>query len=151
MVLVGLDPEWSPEFPTVSLTIHLFHYPKCSTCRKAIAFVRATAPGSTVVLTDLVAEPPSHDELEALVARSGQPLRRWFNVSGESYRSGQFGARLPSMTDGEQLEALAADGKLIKRPVAVFGAGADGALAPESTVIVGFDDATWAGALQAAR
>ena len=43
------------------------------------------------------------------------------------------------------------DGKLIKRPVAVFGAGADGALAPESTVIVGFDDATWAGALQAAR
>ncbi|MBT9554738.1 MAG: arsenate reductase family protein [Myxococcales bacterium] len=133
------------------LAVHLFHYPKCSTCRRAIAFVRATVPDVRLTLTDLVVTPPSRPQVEALVARSGLPLRRWFNTSGESYRNGQFGARIPSMSDAEQLDALAADGKLIKRPVVIIRAGEGGALEAGTTVLVGFDEATWAEALQAAR
>jgi arsenate reductase len=133
------------------LTVHLFHYPKCSTCRKAIAFVRATMPDARLTLTDLVAAPPGRTQLEALVERSGQPLRRWFNTSGESYRNGQFGARIPSMSEAEQLDALAADGKLIKRPVVIIGGGEGGVLEARSVVLVGFDESGWADALQATR
>ena len=42
---------------------------------------------------------------------------RFFNTSGKSYREGGFGKKLPTMSDDEALEALAADGKLIKRPL----------------------------------
>jgi arsenate reductase len=59
------------------------------------------------------------------------------NVSGESYRAGDYKTRLPSMTDAEVLAALAKDGKLIKRPLAI---GPDLAL-------VGFSEDAWAAAL----
>lgn len=131
------------------LIVRLFHYPKCSTCRKAIAFVRAHAPDAELILSDLVASPPSRVDLEALVSRSALPLKRWFNTSGESYRNGQFGVRLPAMTDAEQLDALAADGKLIKRPVVIIRAGGQGELLPGSSVLVGFDEPAWSGALRA--
>ncbi len=59
---------------------------------------------------------------------SGLPLKKLFNTSGQSYRGGGFKDRLPTMSEDEQLAALAADGKLIKRPIVVDG----------DTVLVGF-------------
>jgi arsenate reductase len=109
-----------------------YHYPKCSTCRKARAALDAR--GLEYDAVDLVAAPPSADTLEELVGRAGLPIKRWFNTSGESYRAGSFGSRLPSMSDDEAIAALSADGKLIKRPILV---GPDG-------VLVGFDDAAYA-------
>ncbi len=65
--------------------------------------------------------------------------KRWaaaeavFNTSGQSYRSGGFEQRLPAMSESEQLDALAADGKLIKRPLVDAG----------TTVLVGFEEVEW--------
>jgi arsenate reductase len=56
-----------------------------------------------------------------------------FNTSGESYRSGGFKDRLPQMSEAEALAALAADGKLIKRPL----------LIGEDFALVGFHEAAW--------
>ena len=42
-----------------------------------------------------------------------------FNTSGQSYRNGNFKEKLKSMSDDEAPNALAADGKLIKRPLLV--------------------------------
>jgi arsenate reductase len=114
------------------MTITVYHYPKCSTCRKARAFLDAR--GVAYEAIDLVERPPSRAKLEALWKRSGLPLRKLFNTSGVSYREGRFGERLATMTEAEALDALAQDGKLIKRPL-VEGPG---------FVLVGFDEAAYA-------
>jgi arsenate reductase len=110
------------------MSVRLYQYPKCSTCRKAMKWLDAA--GVSVNAVDLVASPISNDELRALHARSGLPLARFFNTSGESYRAGGFKERLKSMTEDEAFEALSADGKLVKRPILDTG----------KKVLVGFDE-----------
>jgi arsenate reductase len=109
------------------MTVTVYQYPKCSTCRKALAWLDAR--GVAYEKRDLVAIPIELGVLEGLVRRSGLPIGRFFNTSGESYRAGNFKERLRTMSEAEALGALAADGKLVKRPIVDTGAA----------VIVGFD------------
>lgn len=83
---------------------------------------------------DIVTTPPSKAELQRIQKLAGVPVKKLFNTSGQSYRDGRFGERLATMTDAQAFEALASDGKLIKRPLVV---GADFAL-------VGFDEQAYA-------
>ncbi len=110
------------------MAAHVYQYPKCSTCRKALTWL--DGQGIEYTKSDLVAEPIPLATLEdPLPAESKLPIARWFNTSGESYRAGGFKDRLRSMTESEALAALAADGKLVKRPVVDSG----------TLVLVGFD------------
>ena len=84
----------------------VYQYPKCSTCRKALKWL--DEHGVAYEQTDLVATPPSLATLRDLHRRSGLPVAKLFNTSGESYRAGKFKERLPSMTEAEALAALAA-------------------------------------------
>jgi arsenate reductase len=86
---------------------------------KALKHYRAG--GEVPELIDLATSPPDKETLRALWRASGLDLRKFFNTSGQSYRNGDFGARIATMTDEEKLEALAADGMLIKRPIVVDG------------------------------
>jgi arsenate reductase len=106
----------------------VYAYAKCSTCRKALAFLKGRSV--QVETIDIVTEPPSKTELQRIQKLAGVPVKKLFNTSGQSYRDGRFGEKLPSLTDAQAFEALAADGKLIKRPLLV---GKDFAL-------VGFDE-----------
>ncbi|MCA9609313.1 MAG: Spx/MgsR family RNA polymerase-binding regulatory protein [Myxococcales bacterium] len=115
----------------------LYHYPGCSTCKNARKWL--AAHGVEPKLIDLVATPPSAATLKKLWKRSGLPIAKLFNTSGQSYRGGGFKERLPSMSDDEALAALAADGKLIKRPILVTA----------DRVLVGFRDAAYAEAFAA--
>jgi len=81
----------------------------------------------------LVEETPDAATLRDLWQRADVPLRKLFNTSGKSYRSGGFKDRLATMSDDEALAALAADGMLIKRPLLDTGA----------TVLVGFKEAVY--------
>ena len=83
---------------------------------------------------DIVTTPPSKTELQRIQKLAGVPVKKLFNTSGQSYREGRFGERLATMTDAQAFEALANDGKLIKRPLVV---GSDFAL-------VGFDESAYA-------
>ena len=121
--------------PTLSTSPTIYHYAGCSTCKKAIAWL--TAQGLSPLKIDLFASPPDTATLESLWRRSGKPLDKLFNVSGQSYRDGGFKDRLPTMTDAAKLAALAADGKLVKRPILALGARA----------LVGFNEAEWLAAL----
>jgi hypothetical protein len=56
----------------------------------------------------------------------------------QSYREGGFKAKLAKMTDGQALDALAKDGKLIKRPLVVG----------DGFALVGFHEAEWARAIR---
>ena len=81
----------------------------------------------------IVEQPPSLAELRKLVATSGLPLRKWLNTSGLSYRAlvaEQGRAAIDALGDDDILRRLAADGKLIKRPV----------LVAHGKVLVGFRD-----------
>jgi len=115
-------------------TATLYHYSGCSTCKQAIAFLAAKGQNATKI--DLVANPPDAATLERLWQRSGKPLDKLFNVSGQSYRDGGFKDRLAMMSDADKLAALAADGKLIKRPLLDLGI----------SVLIGFKESEWSDA-----
>lgn len=106
-------------------------YPKCSTCQKAKKWLDE----HNIKYTErhIAEENPSYDELKDWHEKSGLPLKRFFNTSGLVYRDLQLKDKLPSMSEEEQLELLAGNGMLVKRPLAVDG----------ETVLVGFKEAEW--------
>lgn len=81
----------------------------------------------------IVEERPTREELKIWFERSGLPLRKFFNTSGLLYKSMQLREKLDGMSEEEQLELLASDGKLVKRPL-VIG---------EDFVLVGFKPEEW--------
>jgi arsenate reductase len=113
------------------MPIHVYHYSKCSTCRKARKWLQDHKLAHTE--SDLVATPISLATLRDLHARSGLSIARFFNTSGESYRAGNFKERSKTMSESELLTALSKDGKLVKRPILDAG----------TRVLVGFDAETY--------
>lgn len=111
-------------------------YPKCSTCKKAKAWLDA----HDISYTDrhMVEENPTAEELAAWHVRSGLPLRRFFNTSGMLYRERNIKALLDAgMSDEEACALLAENGMLVKRPLVVG----------DTFVLVGFKEAEWERAL----
>ena len=106
-------------------------YPKCSTCRAAKTWLESR--GIAVEMRDIKEERPSAEELRGWWKKSGLPLKRFFNTSGIQYRALNLSERLPSMTEEEQLELLATDGMLVKRPILVDG----------DVVLTGFWETEW--------
>ena len=111
--------------------LRVYQYPQCSTCKKALKWL--SLHQVEIESVDIVKEPPSKAELKQVLKSSALPIRKLFNTSGVSYREGRFGERLATMTEAEALDALAKDGKLIKRPL-VLGKG---------IALVGFDEAAY--------
>lgn len=118
------------------MPITVYHYPACSTCKKALRWL--DAHGVAHERVHIVDSPPSVAVLRKAWKQSGLPIAKLFNTSGASYREGGFKDRLPGMSDDDALAALAADGKLIKRPL-VLGDG---------FALVGFREADYAARLQ---
>ena len=94
-------------------------YPKCTTCQKA----RAWLDGHNVsyTLRDIKTENPTQEELHDWWQKSGLPLKRFFNTSGQLYKAMDLKEKLPTMSEEEQLALLATDGMLVKRPILVDG------------------------------
>jgi len=115
--------------------IEVYQYPNCSTCRKALKWL--DAQGVEYRSIDIVTNPPSVATLERVLERSGADLRKLFNVSGQSYRHGGWKDRVATISRADALAALAADGKLIKRPLVVG----------EAFALIGFDASAWSEAL----
>ena len=106
-------------------------YPKCSTCQKAKKWLSE----NQVEFEDrhIVEDKPSKEELKAWYEKSGLPLKRFFNTSGMKYKELKLKDKLPAMTEEEQLELLASDGMLVKRPV----------LVGDDFVLTGFKEKEW--------
>ncbi len=110
----------------------VYHYPACSTCKKACKWLEAH--GVEHERVHIVEVPPTVAVLRKVLKLSGLPVGKLFNTSGASYRDGGFKSRLVGMSEDEALAALAADGKLVKRPL-VIGDG---------FALVGFREAEYA-------
>lgn len=117
------------------MAITVYHYPNCSTCKKALKWL--DQHGVAHERVDIVKQPPSSRQLADALTQGPLALRALFNTSGQSYREGNYKERLPTLSQSDALAALADDGKLIKRPL-VLG---------EGIALTGFDEAAWKAAL----
>ena len=106
-------------------------YPKCSTCQKARAWL--DEKGIAYTFRDIKENNPSADELRQWWKASGLPLKKFFNTSGLQYKALGLKDKLPSMSEEEQLDLLATDGMLVKRPL----------LIGEDFVLTGFRQKEW--------
>ena len=106
-------------------------YPKCTTCRKAKKWLEDHSVSFTD--RDIREDNPSADELKQWQQRSGLPLKRFFNTSGMLYREMGLKDKLGGMSEEEQLELLASDGMLVKRPLLITG----------EKVLAGFREKEW--------
>lgn len=109
----------------------LICYAKCSTCKKAAKWL--DDHGLAYETREIKADNPTAAELADWQRRSGMPLKRFFNTSGQLYREMELAKRLPDMPEEEQLALLATDGMLVKRPI----------LVTDSSVLVGFREQEW--------
>jgi arsenate reductase len=109
----------------------LFCYPKCSTCKKAQAYL--SARGISYSYRNVKDDPPSLAELSDFVQRSHLTLQRFFNTSGQQYRNLGLSKIIQGMDTPQLLALLAGDGMLIKRPL----------LVDEHFVLVGFKQEQW--------
>ena len=96
-------------------------YDRCTTCKKALKW--ADEHGIAYEKRPIKEENPSADELREWYAVSGLPLKRFFNTSGQLYRSLQLKDKLPGMSEDEMIALLASDGMLVKRPLLVTDKG----------------------------
>jgi arsenate reductase len=106
-------------------------YPKCSTCAKARKWLDDR--GIAYETRDIKTGNPNAEEIDAWRSLRGLPVKKFFNTSGNSYRNLGLKDKLPYMSESEQIELLASDGMLVKRPILV---GPDFAL-------VGFNEGEW--------
>lgn len=106
-------------------------YPKCTTCQRAKKWLDDHGIGYE--LRNIKSDNPTREELTAWYARSGLPLKRFFNTSGLLYKSFDLKNKLPTMTEEKMLALLATDGMLVKRPL----------LIGDDFVLVGFREAEW--------
>ena len=107
-------------------------YPKCSTCLKAEKYLQEHNIEYTK--RDIKTDNPTADELRVWQKNSGLPLKKFFNTSGLQYKALGLKDKLPQLNEEEQLQLLAADGMLVKRPL----------LLTDGNVLVGFKETEWA-------
>ena len=115
--------------------VKVYCYSKCSTCKKALKWMEDNRVVHTVI--DIKDDHPDEKTLRELHKKSGLPLKRFFNTSGQLYRKMELSKKLPDMSEDEMFKILASDGMLVKRPL----------LVTEKAVIPGFKEELWKEAL----
>lgn len=112
-----------------------YWYPNCSTCKKAKAWLDAHDIAYDAI--DMVATPPTKEQLLTWIEASDLPTRRFFNTSGMRYREQGLKDQVDNFTPAEASEKLASDGMLIKRPLLVKD---------DNVVALGFKEDVYEGA-----
>lgn len=115
--------------------LHILHYPKCDTCRKALNYLKDK--GIEFEARDIKETPPSQAELADWLGRSGLPVKKFFNTSGQIYKALGLKDKVADMSEEEAIALLASDGMLVKRPILLAG----------EKVLVGFKKEEWEGRL----
>ena len=99
------------------MTIVIYHNPKCSTSRGVLEIVREAGHEPTVV--EYLKTPPSRDELQSLVERSGGTAKDIVRKSESLF--GELGLDRPGVSDAQLLDAMAQHPILINRPIVISG------------------------------
>ncbi len=113
------------------MAINFVCYSKCSTCKKAKKWLIEN--GIEFDEIDIVTNKPTADELKLWIEKSNLSIKKFFNTSGVLYREMGLKDKINDMTFDEQIEVLASDGKMVKRPI----------LITDNNVLVGFKEKEW--------
>ena len=111
--------------------VDIICYPRCGTCRKAVKWLEDN--GIEFAYRDIKEKNPKKTELKKWYKASGLPLKKFFNTSGMLYKEMGLKDKLADMSEEEQIELLASDGLLVKRPILLSG----------KNVLVGFKESEW--------
>ncbi len=109
----------------------LYEYKGCDTCRRAKKFLAAR--GLTFDIIPIRERAPPKAELKRMLGLYAGDLRRLFNTSGGDYKAMKLAERLPTLTEAEAIDLLAANGNLVKRPFLLTATGG----------LVGFKQPEW--------
>lgn len=113
----------------------VYCYSRCTTCKKALKWLEENKIEYTLI--DIKEDHPDEKTLRQLHKKSGLPLKKFFNTSGQLYREMELSKKLPDMNEDDMFRLLASDGMLVKRPL----------LITEDKVLTGFKEAEWKEAL----
>ena len=113
------------------IMIKVYCYSKCTTCKKALKWLDDNKIDYSLI--DIKDDHPDEKTLRNYHKKSGLPLRKFFNTSGQLYREMELSKKLPDMSEDEMFKLLASDGMLVKRPL----------LITDSDILVGFKEAEW--------
>ena len=106
-------------------------YRKCSTCIKALKWLEEN--NIEFEERPIVEQNPTYEELKSWYEMSELPLKKFFNTSGLMYKDLGLKDKLPTMSEDEQLQILATNGMLVKRPLVVG----------DDFVLTGFKEKEW--------
>jgi arsenate reductase (glutaredoxin) len=109
----------------------VYQYSKCSTCVKAMQFLKAKKIDFESI--EITEQPPSVSELKQMLKIYDGDLKKLFNTSGIQYRELDLAKKLPTMSESEALKLLSTNGKLVKRPFLLVG----------DKGLVGFREEAW--------
>ena len=93
----------------------LYHNPRCSKSREALALLQAR--GIQPVVVAYLDDPPSVSQLREVAARLGQPVRALLRPGESEFEA--LGLGDPALSDEALLVAMAAHPRLIERPIFV--------------------------------
>lgn len=113
------------------MMIKLYIYSKCSTCQKALQFLRQH--NISFEQKEITETPPSLSELNEMLGFMNNDIKKLFNTSGILYRELKLSEQLNDMPLKEALHLLSTQGMLVKRPF-VLG---------KNFGLVGFREAQW--------
>jgi len=111
--------------------ITIFHNPACGTSRNVLALIRHAGLEPRVV--EYLKTPPARDEIRALAAATGQPLRALLREKGTPFS--ELGLADPSLGDDALLDAIEQHPVLLNRPIVVTPLGT--ALCRPSEAVLG--------------
>lgn len=112
--------------------LKFYWYPKCSTCRKAKAWLDQENISYEAI--DLIQATPQAAEFEKWLSTSQLPVRRFFNTSGMKYRELGLKDKMTELSIQAASELLASDGMLVKRPMLINN---------DQFVVNGFKESTY--------
>jgi len=97
----------------------IYHNPACGTSRNTLALIRAAGIEPNVV--EYLQEPPTREQLVAMIADAGLTVREAIREKGTPYVD--LGLDNPDLTDEQLLDAMVATPILINRPFVVTPLG----------------------------
>ncbi|MFR0675318.1 arsenate reductase (glutaredoxin) [Enterobacterales bacterium AW_CKDN230030176-1A_HGKHYDSX7] len=95
----------------------LYHNPRCSKSREALALLEARGLAPTVVR--YLETPPDADTLRALLKALGLSARQLLRSGEDAYKT--LGLADPALTEAQLVDAMATHPILIERPILVAG------------------------------
>lgn len=102
--------------------IKFYGYKRCGTCRKAEKDLEAK--GVDFKFIDITQQPPKLNELKKIIKGSQKGIEKFYNTSGIKYKELDIKTKRKSLSDAQQVELLASDGYLLKRPLVWNGTNA---------------------------